>query len=314
MGHQLTVTLLVCLLLAGTATSEAAGAAPESAATALARSLFGFETGPIPGAGLAAAEQARVDVYNRCRAHFVSQIPQRDLPDGPERWLTDKRREVERAIVCLLGTPGIADLASRYAREAELYYEWEGSSEGPLAEAAFARDYLAAHGDSPLRPFLHLFVAHRSRCAAEALAAEGNADGVQRATATYLAHREAAAGDRDPLVRLAAAGLAELPFVYFEPPESPAPLPDLAPLLSLQRALELAEVWVREQGLDTSGQYLSSVSPPLRRELAEAGPLLAHPVELDAASAGRRAVARCGHGRDGVRSPAGALSTLRGRA
>ena len=49
--------------------------------------------------------------------------------------------------------------------EVVLAYEWEGFADGPLAEAASADAFLAAHRNSPIAPHVHLFSGHRKLCA-----------------------------------------------------------------------------------------------------------------------------------------------------
>ena len=249
-------TLLVLLLGGGlTVSSEVP---PESLAPALVGALFGLEPEAVSVEGLSATERNRVEAYNRCVARFSSRIPVGGLPPGPGRWLTEKRQRVERGIVCLVGGDGIEGVAAGYARDAELFYEWEGMSDGPLAEAAFAERYLRSYNDTVLASYLHLIIAHRRRGAAEALAAEGNGAGQARATETFRRQVAAVREDADPLVRLAAASLERMPWVYLRPlePEEPA----AAPGLTLRQALDRAEAWVREQAVDTSGQRLHSVS------------------------------------------------------
>lgn len=249
-------TLLVLLLGGGLPVSSEVP--PENLAPALVGSLFGLEPEAVPVDGLSEAERNRVEAYNRCVARFSSRIPVEGLPQGPGRWLTEKRQRVERGIVCLVGGDGIDGVAAGYARDAELFYEWEGMSDGPLAEAAFAERYLRSHHDTILASYLHLFIAHRSRCAAEALAAEGNEAGQARATESFRRQVAAVREDPDPLVRLAAGSLERMPWVYLRPlePEEPAS----APGMTLRQALDRAEAWVREQAVDTSGQLLHSVS------------------------------------------------------
>jgi hypothetical protein len=240
--------------------AAAVGQAETDPGAALVGTLFGVEPDAVPTATLSGAARARVEAYNRCLAGFRSQIQVGALPEGPERWLAEKRQRVERGLVCLVGGAGIEERAAAYARDAELLYEWEGMSEGPLAEAGSAERYLGAHPGTPLEPYLHLFAAHRYRSAAEALTAEGDAGGNARAAEAYGRHLRTVQGEQDPLTRLAAAGLERLPFVYLVPPQPPVTLPSAAPPLPLRQALDGAEAWLRDQGWDSSGQYLHSAS------------------------------------------------------
>ena len=127
--------------------------------------------------------------------------------------------------------------AAAYARNATLAYEWEGYPDGPLSEAKFANDYLAAHEHTVLRPYLELFLLDRYRAAFEAAVyeiplagAEGHKgfDGptavAQRAAGYAAAQRLAAAKYRevwtrlatttDPVVRAIADEIDGVAFIY----------------------------------------------------------------------------------------------------
>ncbi len=258
-GAQVVCMFVSCLLVGR---GVAADPFPPEVARAMARSLFQVGDEAVPVAGLDGEAAAQVEAYNACRHRFASRLGDGGLPAGPKRALGDAGRRLEKTIVCSLGGAGIEEAAA-YAGQAELAYEWEGMADGPLAEAAFARAYLAEHQATPLRPFLLLFIAHRSRCALEAMAREGDAEGALRARLDYRTHLEAALGERRALIRLAAAGLDALPFVYLEPrskANAPGPAPSFVPAIPLERAIELARAFVLEQHLDVSGQFLASVS------------------------------------------------------
>jgi hypothetical protein len=161
----------------------------------------------------------------RARA-FHSRLSAGSQRPGPESALMDERRHLEKDLVVLIATVGIEDAAADYARQAVLLYEWEGLTESPLQEAAFASEYLKLHPGTALRPYLQLFLAHRWRCAAETLRRDGDSPTRKQAEAEYGLYLRAALKDADPLVRLVAADMKARPFLYLDERSArPAPAP-----------------------------------------------------------------------------------------
>ena len=162
--------------------------------------------------GLPEPLRARFTVFRERFARFKSHLSDAGLPrEGPERWQFQKRRHVERAIVSLIPHKDIQSLAADYARRATIHYEWEGMSDGPLAEAEFAEATLQEQPDTPLRPYLNLFLVHRLRYAQAFLASEKKPDAAAVAASRAAKHRAAAANDPDPLIRAVAADIELLP-------------------------------------------------------------------------------------------------------
>ena len=123
------------------------------------------------------------------------------------------RRPLELALACLIEAPGIATLATDYAAHARILYEWEGMSESPLEEAAYAETYISEHPTSPLLPYLYLFVAESARYAFEMLDGEKNPEGMATQAARYRTFI-ARARNADPMVALVANDFDGLSFVY----------------------------------------------------------------------------------------------------
>jgi len=94
-------------------------------------------------------------------------------------------------------------------------------SDGPLAEAEFAEATLQDQPDTPLRPYLNLFIIHRLRYAQAFLATEKKPEAVAAVLARAAKHRDAAANDPDPLIRVAAADIKLLPARAAERDSSP---------------------------------------------------------------------------------------------
>jgi len=212
----------------------------------------------LPHREIAADVWSRIETFSARAATFHSRLPEVEGPPGPEAWLLEKRHHMERDIFALVAADGIAEAAADYAREAVLAYEWEGMSDGPLGEAAYAEQFLRDHPDTPLRSYLVLFLAHRLRSAYEILQGENDASARDRTKERYQIHLEAALQDPDPLVRFVARDLEQLPFVYL--PTKPDPRGSLGPDLALREALDLADKYVAARGIDLTGQYLQSVT------------------------------------------------------
>jgi hypothetical protein len=173
----------------------------------------------------------RVETLRRRAGSFRSLLPSEPLPPGPEAWLQEKRAGLERECVALISAAGIEEAAASYARDAVILVEWEGFGSSPLAEAAYAEETLRGHPETPLRPYLTLFLAHRFRCAWELL---GDGDHIRErddAAVRYGVYLEAALHDADPLVRFVAAEIERRATLYDGAPRSPAraPVPAAAP-------------------------------------------------------------------------------------
>ena len=125
-----------------------------------------------------------------------------------------KRRGVERAIVSLIDADGIEQRAADFVTAAPITYEWEGKPDGPLAESAFAEQFLQKEPATPLAPYLYLFIAQRQRAAAEVAELNQNAGVAQAATAKSREFLQKARAAPDPIFGLVADDLERVPFVY----------------------------------------------------------------------------------------------------
>jgi hypothetical protein len=107
------------------------------------------------------AVDGRLKKRRACKPRFAMPEDGREV----EKELAFKHGAIECAIIALANRPGVEREAAAYAEHAILYYEWEGSSDGPIAEAGFAEDYLESHSRTALAPYLLVFLLHRYRCA-----------------------------------------------------------------------------------------------------------------------------------------------------
>lgn len=121
----------------------------------------------------------------------------------------EKKIQVEKGIVALIPTNGIEALASDFAKKLPLAYEWEGSGEPPFEEASYVEEYLLGNPDTPLKPYLLLFLLHRYSYAWYGFAADAQADLQVKSEGFYQKNLDAARAAPDPLVKRIAEELHE---------------------------------------------------------------------------------------------------------
>lgn len=184
----------------------------------LYRSVFISGPGTLTSGDLADVPEplrTRLSEYLKRRALFVSQYESRPA-DADEVARDAKRRSIERAIVSLIDVSAIETRAVAFVKDAPIAAEWEGRSEGPIAEAQYAEKVLQASPDSPLAPFLHVFAAQRYRAAREAAERSQDRQGAADANTRYRAHLQEARAARDPIYALIADDLERVPYVYIQ--------------------------------------------------------------------------------------------------
>lgn len=145
-------------------------------------------------------------VIARSKAYH-SKRPQPTDSDGLSRMVHQARVTYERRLVAMAGTPDADLVAVGYVTDLAPCYEWEGYSDCPAREAAFAAEYQAGHPAGPFSQFLPLLEAHRWLCAAEGFDYEKNADAATTARARYRAALNVASASRARLVRIGATEL-----------------------------------------------------------------------------------------------------------
>jgi hypothetical protein len=153
-------------------------------------------------------EDVRPDVealIARSKAYQSARRP--PSPSSEQGMVHAARVWYERRLVAMARTPEADDLAVAYVTELAPCYEWEGRSDCPAREAAFAATYRSTHRDGPFNDFLPLLEAHRWLCAAEGYDFEKDPSGAATARVRYRAARQAAAKSRDPLFRIGASEL-----------------------------------------------------------------------------------------------------------
>ena len=131
------------------------------------------------------------------------------------------RQRWEGAIVALAGATGVEAEAAAYAKDAVLFYEWEGYSDGPMTEAGYAERYLREHPQTPLASFLDLFLLHRYRSAFETAGHEGKAEIQRTAAERYREVFDRVARRADPIIRAVADDIDAERFLYIRTDQHP---------------------------------------------------------------------------------------------
>jgi hypothetical protein len=260
MTSTVVLTVACVALAAGPSASPPPGPSPAMPGSILFGTVFDSLATPSALArdGIPADVRACLPGFAARAAAFRSRLPEPTGAPGPGTWQLEKRRHLERDLVALIPGEGVAETAAAYAREAVIAYEWEGASDGPLGEAAFAEAHLRDRPATMLRPYLQLFLAHRYRCAEEASRRAGELPASAAAAERYRFWLAAARADADPLVRFVADDLGRRSHLYLA--AGPDTLETAGPSLSMRQALDQADRFLADRGVDLAGQYLNSAA------------------------------------------------------
>lgn len=159
---------------------------------------------------------SRISEYRLLLKNFHS-LNNLKIRDWVANTTNDRRRDIERSIVALINTPGIRRMAYDYSFKATLYYEWEGMVDGPLNEAKYAQSFLMNNPNTPLKPFLYLFLMHRFRSAYECAVYEKmDKSIIDMFAERYRSYRDLAKNSSDQLVRLIAEDMNSQEYIYLE--------------------------------------------------------------------------------------------------
>ena len=205
------VTLMrhfLCVALVGTYIVVHAQTPEPTGASAIAETvLWGFPMAPAERTATLPADvqKALVDYRQRERTFRSALTP----PPGAtpeERALFEKRVGIERVLFCLFPRRDIARVASAYASDADISYEWEGFADAPRREAAFIDGLFRDLQQTWLAPYLNLIAGHRKLCASQLEGADSEAG--RRMMAEDARRQIARARDGGlPLIRAAAEHL-----------------------------------------------------------------------------------------------------------
>jgi len=160
-------------------------------------------TAPLPS-GI----QRSLAEYRKREASFRSALTPPPGATPEEQRLFEQRVGIERVVFCLFPRRDSARIASLYALDVDVSFDWEGASERPRREAAFIDQLLSDLPQPWLAPYLNLIAAHRRLCAGE-LDAHAGADSAQGASQRDAHRKLALAQDQgSPLIRVVAAYVA----------------------------------------------------------------------------------------------------------
>lgn len=158
---------------------------------------------------------------NKCIRAYLASVPAKSILRNkpvnvtPDNIISVRRRNLEEQIITLLGTSARYE-AKLFAKAVPLCIEWEGMSEGPMEEVNLAQQWLEKRPDTPLKPFLHLFLAHRLRAGYEAANRE-HTKGLHPIIARrYKEYLEKAINSSNKLISCIAKEMDSLPYVYLE--------------------------------------------------------------------------------------------------
>lgn len=215
--HQCLIQIISCLLLATclTPTGALAGTDKFEVADALRRSLFEGDDGVARLSLEGLPPDIRVALAGYLE-RFSTFVPNLKSPQPPPlerdifavRAVHERRLRMVRSMAALLGGEAAAVEAAHYAADAALRFEWEGMSDGPLAEAAHAEAFLVENPETSLRPWLLLFLGDRLGRAVTFLQREGRLEGAARTAERAGAVLDEASRSDLILVRLVAASMS----------------------------------------------------------------------------------------------------------
>ncbi len=156
-----------------------------------------------------------------CIQRYLAAIPEKSwLWDfrptaSPEDAQANRRRNLIEQI-CVIHGEASRGTAEALCAAMPLGGEWEGMSEGPLAEADYAGQWLKEHPDTDIAPFVHLLMAHRLRAGYEAAKA-GHEKGLWPVLAKrYKASLMSARASGNALIPCIADDLDAQAYIYLE--------------------------------------------------------------------------------------------------
>lgn len=215
--------VLVVALATGVLAQSSQPNAPLDLGGKLYRAVFTSGVGVLGSGDLAAIpepQRSRLSAYLTRRSAFRSAY--RTESDSFEKARADaKKRVIERAIVSLIGAPGVENAAAEFVAGAPIADDWEKTSTRPLEEAAYAETVLKKDPSSLLAPFLYVFIAHRQRAAFELADAQKDAEAMKAASRKYRAFMQRARGVDDSIFTLLADDLDRQQYVYVPTAEHP---------------------------------------------------------------------------------------------
>jgi hypothetical protein len=169
---------------------------------ALLRTLLLWHDLPEDGelSGLSDPARTALAAYRARTDGFTPASQVRGRPLSPEHSVSMKYRALETVLAGLFDDPAARTAATDFVPRARLSYEWEGSADGPLAEASAADQFLAAQPEAPITPYLNLFAGHRTLCAAASNDLDPTTERPVALLQKAIAHLKQAAAAGHPLI------------------------------------------------------------------------------------------------------------------
>jgi hypothetical protein len=187
--------------------------------------LFGGLDRPNIEAITDPAAAARWTEVLRRAQRFMSRLRPPPSHSGEMSMVWGKRRHYERlfaaAAVPYYATErdelAVAEEVADFVEGMRPCYEWEGFSECPRREAAFADFWMEYHPHSSFEAFLPLFAGNRWLCAADGFDGEKEPAKAADARTRAAALLQRAKAGEDPLFRYAAAQMLADPKCFVSP-------------------------------------------------------------------------------------------------
>jgi hypothetical protein len=106
--------------------------------------------------------KTRIKEYRqRLKEYKENDVPAFSNLDFYQKVVLRDRREMEKIIYSLINMPEIEKYAKDFSNAVQISYEWEGASGPPLGEADSAKEYLTKNPNTPVRPYIDLFLIYR---------------------------------------------------------------------------------------------------------------------------------------------------------
>ena len=166
-------------------------------------------------------EGSEPSVGQTCIHRYLAALPKMSWlwgfrpPTTAEEAPAIRRRNIIEQITVLHGEAA-RDTAKAFAAAMPFWGEWEGMSEGPVAEADYAEQWLKQYPDTMIAPFLHLFMAHRFRSGYEAAKAGHEKDLWPILADRYKDSLRSARTSGNELISCIADDLDAQPYTYLE--------------------------------------------------------------------------------------------------
>lgn len=148
--------------------------------------------------------------YFKCIKPFLKNEPK----NKNQTTVLDLRKwRLGQHMKCILGKYASSE-SGLFLSKLPLSLEWEGVTDGPLAESGYAEKWVMERPQSIIMPFVHLFAAHRLRAVFEISVKEKNEKMVAVSRDSYKKYMSSALSSENEKIRCIAEDMEALPYVY----------------------------------------------------------------------------------------------------